>query len=109
MYVILTIFTVAAAMSSDFIKLNGRVPKPLPQKLRSNIPGTWAHSTMSKRIIDDIFNRIIEDNTDELTQPTSSLRSECFLVLNDLKSSVSYIEAICNKISTIIRIYNTAH
>ena len=78
---------VISAMNSE-TKLIGRIPKPLPSPLRSNIPGTWAHSTMSKRIIDDIWNRIVEDNTDELTQPTSKLRSECFLVLNDLKSSL---------------------
>ena len=91
MYFVLNFVTVVAVMSSDIIKLNGRVPKPLPPKLRSNVAGTWAHSTMSKRIIDDIYSRIIEDNTGELTQPTSPLRSECFLVLNDLKSSVSCI------------------
>ncbi len=40
------------------------------------------------RIIQDIYSRLIEDNSDELTRPTSPLRSECFLMLNDLKSSV---------------------
>lgn len=31
---------------------------------------------------------MIEDNSAELTRPTSSLRAECFLQLNDLKASV---------------------
>ena len=30
----------------------------------------------------------MEDNSEELTRPSSSLRAECFLLLNDLKASV---------------------
>ena len=36
----------------------------------------------------DILPRIIADNEEELTFPTSPLRSECLLILNDLKSSL---------------------
>lgn len=56
--------------------------------LRSNIPNTWAYDTMSKRIATDIFPRIIEDNEQELTFPTSPLRSECFGELNDFLSNL---------------------
>jgi hypothetical protein len=87
MLLIVTITYLATVTATAVMKSN-KIPLPLPAPLRSNIPGTWAHSTMSKRIVDDILSRIIDDNTDELTQPTSPLRSECFLVLNDLKSSV---------------------
>jgi hypothetical protein len=40
------------------------------------------------RIITDIFERLLEDNEPELITPTSPLRSDCLLQLNDLKTSV---------------------
>lgn len=60
----------------------------LPPIIKSNVPGTWAFDTMSRRIHSDILPRIIADNSDELLQPTSEMRSEAFLVLNDLKDSL---------------------
>ena len=69
-------------------RLMGRLPLNLPSPMNSAEKGTWAHSTMSKRIIDDIYKRLLDDNNEELTRPTSPLRSECFLILSDLKSSV---------------------
>lgn len=69
-------------------RLKGRLPAILPPPMRSNIEGTWAYDTMSRRVITDIMRRIIEDNESELVKPTSPLRSECFLLLNDLKSSL---------------------
>ena len=38
----------------------------LPPVLRSNVPGTWAHDTMSRRIRNDIAARILNDNKDFL-------------------------------------------
>lgn len=35
---------------SDKPKLAGRLPTVLPPKMTSNKIGTWAHSTMSKRL-----------------------------------------------------------
>jgi hypothetical protein len=61
---------------------------PLPSQMKSNIPGTWACDTMSRRVVSDIIPRIIDDNSIELTKPTSSLRSECLLQLNDLIESL---------------------
>lgn len=49
------------------------------------ISGTWAYDTMSSRISRDIFPRLIEDNKDELSRPTSPLRSACLAELMDLK------------------------
>ena len=72
----------------SFPKLKGRLQMPLPPPMRSNVEGSWAYDTMSRRVVEDILPRIIEDNSDELTQPTSPLRSECLLFLNDLKSSL---------------------
>eukprot|EP00607_Mallomonas_marina_P005148 CAMPEP_0182429444 /NCGR_PEP_ID=MMETSP1167-20130531/28964_1 /TAXON_ID=2988 /ORGANISM="Mallomonas Sp, Strain CCMP3275" /LENGTH=407 /DNA_ID=CAMNT_0024613153 /DNA_START=169 /DNA_END=1392 /DNA_ORIENTATION=+ len=45
---------------------------------------------MSRRIKDEIIPRIIEDNSEELLKPTSPLRSEAFMMLNDLKSSLEF-------------------
>lgn len=61
---------------------------PIPNGMKSNIQGTWAYDTMSRRVITDIIPRIIDDNSIELTKPTSSLRSECLLQLNDLIESL---------------------
>ena len=72
----------------EVTKLKGRLPQILPPFMRSNIPGTWAYDTMSRRVITDILDRIVNDNSDELTRPTSHLRAECLLQLNDLKSSL---------------------
>ena len=61
---------------------------PLPSQMKSNIPGTWACDTMSRRVVSDIIPRIIDDNSAELTRPTSPQRSECLLQLNDLIESL---------------------
>ena len=78
--------TMSTKMSSP--KLQGRLQMPLPPPMTSAVEGSWAHDTMSRRVITDILRRIIDDNSDELTKPTSPLRSECLLLLNDLKSSL---------------------
>ena len=61
---------------------------PLPPVITSNVVGTWAYDTMNRRIYKDILPRIIDDNSEELTSPTSPLRSECLLLLRDLESSL---------------------
>ena len=40
---------------------------PLPPRLRSNVPGTWAFDTMSRRVRTDILARVFREN-DELPQ-----------------------------------------
>jgi hypothetical protein len=62
---------------------------PLPPSMRSNIPGTWAYDTMSRRVVSEIIPRIIDDNSMELTRPTSPHRSECLLQINDLIASLN--------------------
>lgn len=69
-------------------KLRFKLPLKLPPPMRSNVEGSWAYDTMSRRVITDILKRLVEDNSDELTRPTSPLRSECLLQINDLKSSL---------------------
>jgi hypothetical protein len=60
----------------------------LPPPMRSNVPGTWAYDTMSRRFLAEIFPRILDDNAPELTQPSHPANSEVLLLLNDLKSSL---------------------
>ena len=83
----------------------------LPPKLRSNVPGTWAFDTMSRRIHTDILPRIVyvyshitfalsliydthyfdfstKDNSALLAEPDAPSFAETFLQLNDLKSSL---------------------
>ena len=43
--------------------------------------------------MEEIIPRIINDNTDELTQPSSVHRAECLLVINDLISSLQAFES----------------
>ena len=80
----------STALSSNvhIPKLPFKVPLKLPPPMRSNVKGSWAYDTMSRRVITDILKRLVDDNADELTRPTSPLRSECLLQINDLKSSL---------------------
>lgn len=49
----------AAAAAPVLEGYSGRKPKaPLPPIILSNVPGTWAYDTMSRRIRDDILARI---------------------------------------------------
>ncbi len=49
----------AAAASPLLESYQGRKPRaPLPPIILSNVPGTWAYDTMSRRIRDDILARI---------------------------------------------------
>lgn len=70
-------------------KSSALLSKPLPPPILSNVPGTWAFDTMNRRIKEEIFPRIIADNEAELTRPSSPLRAECLLSLNDLLASLS--------------------
>ena len=41
-------------------KIRSTVPKftPMPDMLTSTIPGTWAHDTMSRRVVEDILDKV---------------------------------------------------
>ena len=41
---------------------------PLPEPLRSDKPGTWAHDTMSRRVDGEILERTVADNAEFLGQ-----------------------------------------
>ena len=48
----------AAAMAPT--KIRSATPKfaPMPDMLTSTIPGTWAHDTMSRRVVEDILDKV---------------------------------------------------
>ena len=38
---------------------------PMPEAIRSDVPGTWAHDTMSRRVIEEILDKVVYgDNED---------------------------------------------
>ena len=41
-------------------KIRSATPKyaPMPDMLTSTIPGTWAHDTMSRRVVEDILDKV---------------------------------------------------
>ena len=49
----------AAAMAPTTIR--SATPKfaPMPAMLTSTIPGTWAHDTMSRRVVEDILDKVV--------------------------------------------------
>ena len=87
---LILIGSICNAMSSilEGTRLTGKLTGSLPPPITSTEPGTWAFDTMSRRVSEEIIPRIIKDNEAELTRPTSPHRSECLMVLNDLRSSL---------------------
>ena len=55
---LLAAITGAAAMAPT--KIRSATPKytPMPDMLTSTIPGTWAHDTMSRRVVEDILDKV---------------------------------------------------
>eukprot|EP00218_Dolichomastix_sp_CCMP3274_P009272 CAMPEP_0170145600 /NCGR_PEP_ID=MMETSP0033_2-20121228/23581_1 /TAXON_ID=195969 /ORGANISM="Dolichomastix tenuilepis, Strain CCMP3274" /LENGTH=60 /DNA_ID=CAMNT_0010382205 /DNA_START=31 /DNA_END=210 /DNA_ORIENTATION=+ len=47
---------------------------PLPPQILSDVPGTWAHDTMSRRVLTDVLARLKDDNA-ELLQQSHAARS----------------------------------
>ncbi len=99
-----TLISSMNALKQSNLNSNSKISNPgnLPAKIRSNIKGTWSYDTMSRRIVENILPRIIEDNSAELSQPTASERAEAFMLLNDLKSSLKcghegYLQEIYDK------------
>jgi hypothetical protein len=92
MLCLFSIITLGIASSMSTVEkaplLIGRINPTTYPALTSDIPGTWAFDTMSRRVVEEIIPRVIADNEEELTRPTSSHRSECLLQLNDLISSL---------------------
>ena len=63
---IAAILSYAAAMAPT--KIRSATPNfaPMPAMLTSTIPGTWAHDTMSRRVVEDILDKVVYgDNSDE--------------------------------------------
>ncbi len=88
LFIIVSLILVSSEKMTRLTSKRFETLLPLPDVMRSNKPGTWAFDTMSRRVNDDILERIIDDNAEELTYPTSEYRSECLLSLNDLRNSL---------------------
>eukprot|EP01031_Cornospumella_fuschlensis_P032752 gene32752-39592_t len=61
----------------------------VPPMWVSTTPHTWAHDTMTRRVIDDILPRIIEDNLEDLTNESSRLGSDCLSLLKELRVDIA--------------------
>ena len=48
----------AAAMAPTTIRSATPKYAPMPAMLTSTIPGTWAHDTMSRRVVEDILDKV---------------------------------------------------
>lgn len=58
--------------SSNTVAMTSDRPSPrspLPPRIRSDVPGTWAHSTMSSRVDADILQRTYDENADVFESP----------------------------------------
>lgn len=83
-----TRFVVMAAPTADTDLLPSGAKKPrapLPPVILSNVPGTWAHDTMSRRIRDDILVRIYAEN-EELLAFKPSIKSGLDQLKEELKT-----------------------
>jgi Damage-control phosphatase ARMT1-like domain len=56
--------TSSSSSTSSSSNKNYPLPKlqPLPEPIRSNVPGTWAYDTMSRRVDSEILQRTYEEN-----------------------------------------------
>ena len=48
----------AAAMAPTTIRSATPKYAPMPDMLTSTVPGTWAHDTMSRRVVEDILDKV---------------------------------------------------
>lgn len=69
--------------------LNNPKPRlPIPEPIRSETPGSWAHDTMSRRVNEEILQRTYEDNKEVFESDEFHEILQSFLQLRqDLKSS----------------------
>ena len=98
-FLIHTVVTIS--MSAIISTKSSNTLSNLPPAIKSNVKGTWAFDTMSRRIHADILPRIISDNSELLAQPDAPSFAETFMQLNDLKSSLEcgktgYLRPICD-------------
>jgi Damage-control phosphatase ARMT1-like domain len=70
-------------------------PLPLlsiPEPICSNIPGTWAYDTMTRRVNDEILQRTIEDCSDDFESPTfQTIQHQFQLLRNELRNASSTV------------------
>jgi hypothetical protein len=61
---------------------------PIPKPIYSNIPGTWAYDTMSRRVDEEILQRVYDDNKEMFEKESStSIKSKFDALRKDLQTS----------------------
>jgi hypothetical protein len=62
---------------------------PIPEPIYSNIPGTWAYDTMSRRVDEEILQRTYDDNKDmfENNKAFSAIKAKFDALRKDLQTS----------------------
>lgn len=56
---------------------------PIPEPICSDVPGTWAHDTMKRRVNEEILQRTYEDNKEEWGKPKFQPILKRFLELRE--------------------------
>ncbi|KAG7337403.1 DUF89 domain containing protein [Nitzschia inconspicua] len=79
----------AGSSTASFQNTENPKPKlPIPEPIYSNIPGTWAYDTMSRRVDEEILQRTYEDNKDVLEREDfGTIRSKFDALRKDLQTS----------------------
>ena len=68
--------------------------RSVPPKIFSNVEGTWAHDTVSRRLHEDILERVFVDNRNDIAKEGSEARKMLKKLREELKmnENVSHVE-----------------
>ena len=63
---------------------------PLPPAICSDVPGTWAYDTMSRRVNEEILQRTAEDCAEDLAKPAfANIRASINELRNELENAAT--------------------
>jgi len=63
---------------------------PIPEPICSNVPGTWAYDTMSRRVNEEILERTVQDCAEDLSKPAfAKIRSNIDALRAELSSAAT--------------------
>jgi Damage-control phosphatase ARMT1-like domain len=89
-YISMTTESTAAAAASTKKSTNPRPNLPLPDAICSNVPGTWAYDTMSRRVNQDILELTVQDCATDLAKPEfASIKSNIDALRNELSHAAT--------------------
>lgn len=64
-------------------------PAGLPVPITSVSPGTWAYDTMTRRVLKDVFPRILADNLEKFDDQSTPTKSELISRLDELAANLA--------------------